>query len=330
MKPVLRALPLAFVLCFCVAAWADDYGDVNRLMRAGQLPEALVKADQFLAGKPKDPQMRFLRGVILTEQGKPNDAIGVFNKLIEDFPELPEPYNNLAVLHAGQGQYDRARAALEMAIRTNPSYSTAHENLGDVYARLASQAYNKALQLDSSNAGITPKLGFIREIFNPNAPRSRAAVSAPSAPNSRPASATAASASTPAAASASPAKPATAAASSAASGTGSEEDARAAIMAWADAWSRRDMKAYLSAYGKDFDAPGGRKTWEEERRKRITSKNRISVKLSNLTIQVDGDKARASFRQDYAADSLNVSSRKTLELARSGGQWVIVREVSGG
>ena len=126
---------------------ADEYSDVNQLVRAGKLADALGKADQYLAGKPRDPQMRFLKGVIQTESGKPNDAISTFLKLTEDYPELPEPYNNLAVLYAGQGQYEKARAALEMAIRTNPSYATAQENLGDVYAKLASQAYSKALQL---------------------------------------------------------------------------------------------------------------------------------------------------------------------------------------
>jgi Flp pilus assembly protein TadD len=120
-----------------VMAQADEYAEVSRLARAGKLTEAQTRADQYLATKPRDPQMRFLKGVIQTESGKPADAIATFSKLTEDFPELPEPYNNLAVLYAGQSQFDKARAALEMAIRTNPSYATAHENLGDVYAKLA-------------------------------------------------------------------------------------------------------------------------------------------------------------------------------------------------
>ncbi|MDP2096135.1 MAG: tetratricopeptide repeat protein, partial [Hydrogenophaga sp.] len=144
-----------------VAAQADDYAEVNRLVRAGQLSEALAKADQYLTSKPRDPQMRFLKGVIQTESGKTTEAIATFSKLTGDFPELPEPYNNLAVLYAGQSQFDKARAALEMAIRTNPSYATAHENLGDVYAKLASQAYSKALQLDAGNAAVAPKLSLI-------------------------------------------------------------------------------------------------------------------------------------------------------------------------
>jgi len=89
--------------------------------------------------------MRFNKGLILTEQKKVPDAIRIFSSLSEDYPDLPEPYNNLAVLYASQGQYEKARDALEAAIRTHPSYSTAHENLGDIYAKMASQAYGKAL-----------------------------------------------------------------------------------------------------------------------------------------------------------------------------------------
>ncbi len=325
---------LAAGLLFSNLAFAD-YAEVNRLMRAGQFVEATAKADQFLAGKPKDPQMRFLKGVILTEQGKPQDAITQFTKLIEDYPELPEPYNNLAVLHAGQGQFDKARAALEMAIRTNPSYATAHENLGDVYAKLASQAYSKALQLDGGNTGIQPKLGLIRDLFAPNL-RTRPATSAPVAPlaavPTKPTATAVAAAPAPAAA-ASAAKPALAVPTvpaAAVAAAGNEDEVRAAVQAWASAWSRKDMGSYLSAYGKEFDAPGGRKTWEEERRKRILGKSKISVQVSNLDIKITGNKAQARFKQDYDADSLSVNSRKTLDLARVDNRWLIVREATGG
>jgi tetratricopeptide (TPR) repeat protein len=145
-------------------ARADELADVSKLMRVGQYGEALSKADSFLANKPRDAQMRFLKGVILTEQNKTADAITVFARLTEDFPELPEPYNNLAVLYAGSGQYEKARAALDKAIRTNPSYATAYENLGDIHAKLASEAYDKALQLDSGNSGAKSKLTLVRSL----------------------------------------------------------------------------------------------------------------------------------------------------------------------
>ncbi|MFI0546222.1 MAG: tetratricopeptide repeat protein [Brachymonas sp.] len=165
------------LVCFSAASsvWADDYSDISRMLRAGQLVEANTKVDQLLATKSQDPQIRFFKGVIQSEQGRPQDAINTFTKLTQDYPELPEPYNNLAVLYAGQSQFDKARAALEMAIRTNPSYATAHENLGDIYAKLASQAYSKALQLDASNAGVQPKLSLIKDIFAPGSKTVRVA-----------------------------------------------------------------------------------------------------------------------------------------------------------
>ena len=177
-----RLLGLFVLACALVTplAHADEYSDVNQLLRSGKYTEALSKADQYLASKPRDPQMRFLKGVVQTEAGKPVDAIATFVKLTEDYPELPEPFNNLAVLYASQGQYDKARAALEMAVRTNPSYATAQENLGDIYAKMASQAYAKALQLDSNNASVRPKLALIREVFSaPTAKPPRQATLAP-------------------------------------------------------------------------------------------------------------------------------------------------------
>ncbi len=154
------------------AAHADDYTEVNQLARQGKSAEALAKADAYIASKPRDPQMRFLRGVILADQGRQAEAITAFTQLTQDFPELPEPYNNLATLYAAQNQFSQARAALEMAIKLNPSYATAHENLGDVYIRLAAQSYARAQQLEPANTSIASKLALIREIFAPARPTS--------------------------------------------------------------------------------------------------------------------------------------------------------------
>jgi tetratricopeptide (TPR) repeat protein len=345
----LRLLTLA-AACFGTVAHADEYGDVSQLLRAGKLPEALVKADAYLATKPTDPQMRFLKGVIQRNSGKQSEAIATFTKLTEDYPELPEPYNNLAVLYAGQNQYDKARAALEMAIRTNPSYATAHENLGDVYARLASQAYNKALQLDGANAAVPPKLALIREVFKPNLKSQPAAaairVVAPVAPIAPPLPATtppkpAAPVPAPAPVVAAPvaaAKPVAVAVAPTvpapakpAVSDNSAAEAETAVRAWAKAWAAKDMSAYLGAYGKEFNPPGklSRAAWEQERRQRIVGKASISVKLENLAVTVNGNKAVAKFRQDYRAGALTVSSRKTLDLVKTGDKWLIVRESTG-
>ena len=156
---------MAAAVAWTGLAWADDYGDVTLLIRSGKLPEALAKADRYLAAKPRDPQMRFLKGVVQTDAGRTADAIATFTSLNEEYPELPEPYNNLAVLYAAQAKFEKARAALEMAIRANPNYAVAHENLGDVYAKLAAQAYAKAQQLDPTDTTAPAKLALIRQIF---------------------------------------------------------------------------------------------------------------------------------------------------------------------
>ena len=341
-------------------ARADDVQDVSKLIHEHQLDEAMQRIDTILAQKPRDASMRFFKGLILSEQGRTNEAIGVFLRLTEDYPELPEPYNNLAVLYASQGEYEKARAALEMAIRTHPSYATAHENLGDVYAKLASQAYDKALQLDSTNTTAQTKLALIRDLIsaNPSAAKRPAPATtsprtvvaqvsegrgAPPAAAGQP-GATAAKAA-PAATSgqtavptASPAAPVVAAPKSpesaptvATSPSGAQAEVIAAVNAWAKAWSAKDVDIYLAAYAKEFVPPPGlsRQQWEEERRARIVGKSSITVILEDIEVTVDGDQAVARFRQDYKADSLKTNSRKTLNLVKSNGRWLIQQERSG-
>src|SRR5882672_2043630 len=183
-RPMLRRGLFTLCLSALFAASpvrADDLQDAQRLLKAGQRDQALERVNRVLAEKKDDPQARFLKGLILTEQGNTKEAIEIFTKLTQDYPNLPEPYNNLAVIYAGQGQYDKARAALEQSIRTHPSYATAYENLGDVYAKLASQAYGKALQLDSSNAAAQNKLSLVRELVREPGVKPAAVAAAPTA-----------------------------------------------------------------------------------------------------------------------------------------------------
>ncbi len=322
----------------CAApAFADEADDVGKLMRGGQFAEALSKADAFLAQRPKDAQMRFLKGVILTEQNKSAEAIAVFTRLTQDFPDLPEPYNNLAVLYASSGQYDKARAALDMAIRTNPAYATAYENLGDVHAKLASQAYDKALQLDSGNSAAKSKLTLLRTLAVADARPAAAGAKAAAAPAAAPAK-PAAAAPAPkvdvkvAAVDKTPAKPAAKAepapAKPAAAENGERDEVLKVIHAWAKAWSSQDVKAYLSYYSSDFQTPGGqsRAAWADGRRARIVGKEKISVTAESPEITVKGDTATAKFRQVYVSDQLKANSRKTLVFTRQGSKWQIRQE----
>ncbi|MGH8681737.1 MAG: tetratricopeptide repeat protein [Burkholderiales bacterium] len=181
----MRIAPLLALLAGMVASSAplaqvDELAVVRAALRSGDTVAAEVAVDRHLALNPKDPRGRFLKGVILAEQGRSDEARDAFFALTQDHPEFAEPYNNLAVLYAARGEYERARAMLESAIRVNPEYATAYENLGDVYARLASQAYEKAAKLDAANRGAHAKLALARDLLNfAPQPRPADAASAP-------------------------------------------------------------------------------------------------------------------------------------------------------
>ncbi|HEY6094190.1 MAG TPA: tetratricopeptide repeat protein [Gallionellaceae bacterium] len=333
-------------------ARADEVQDANKLFKQGQLAPALAKVDAYLVRKPKDAQARFLKGLIKTEQGQSDEAIRIFAGLTEDYPELPEPYNNLAVLYAAQEQYDKAKVALEAALRTHPSYATAHENLGDLYAKMASLAYNRALQLDSSSTGSQTKLALIKELYSntragkPAITHEAAAIAAaqpapgnPQPPVSQPA--VVAAVASPAASTAAPVTTAAvqpAAAVSAVelpagkpSPAGSEEVLKA-VQDWAAAWSANNVPKYLSFYARDFRVPGNesRSSWEKQRHDRIAKPKSIRVSIESARVHLaDASHASVTFRQFYRSGSLKTSTLKTLEMVKLGGKWQILEERAG-
>ena len=307
----ITALTLAGLACVASAqgapASSPDAAEIQHLLKNQQVGQALKLIDDALVKNPKDPAMRFRRGVALSMLDRKAEALQVFQKLVEDHPEMPAPYNNLAVLYGSQGDYDKARAALVAAIRTNPQYATAYQNLGDVYAQLASQAYSKALQLDKSDPTVQPKLRLLGELIAspgqasaapttavaakpaPVAPAKpvQVAVATPApaplaapkpapVPPPAPVPVPAPKPPAPTPAPAPVAKPAAAPASVAAPvpapapvvATGNGiSEINAAVHAWASAWSRRDMAGYLEAYTPDYATSGKSHKAWEEDRK---------------------------------------------------------------
>jgi Flp pilus assembly protein TadD/ketosteroid isomerase-like protein len=308
---MLAALLVA-LLATSSPAFADDVQDASKLLTSGQHQQALERVNKVLAAKPKDAQARFLKGLIFAEQGNTKDATDVFLALTKDYPDLPEPYNNLAVIYASQGQYDKARGALEQSIRTHPSYATAYENLGDVYAKLASQAYDKALQIDSANSGAKNKLALVRDLVGGSAPAKPVAVAV--APTT----------------SAAPKEPAKPVAEKPAAPKAGNAEILDTVNAWAKVWSAKDVDGYLAFYGKDFKTPGGeaRADWEKARRQRVSAPKSIAVTVEAPKVSVAADgQASVTFRQGYRSDVIkSANATKTLVLARSEGRWLIQQE----
>lgn len=315
--PITRFVLILSASLFLSTAHADELKDISQMADQGQTAAALDRINVYIASNPKNAQALFMKGVLLAEQGRRDEAIRTFTDVTEKFPNLPEPYNNLAVLYADQGQYDKARKALETAIKTHPSYATAHENLGDIYARMASEAYDKALQLDTSNTRAQGKLSLIKDLFGTGNKTIIAAKADPSAKATNPIRA------------ADPKKIDTATVVDAPKNA--NDAITTAVNAWAAAWSAKDVSKYLASYSDTFKPAKGekRKSWEKQRRERISKPSKISVELSNINISAeDSNSAKVRFKQSYRADGKPIRTTKTLLMKKVGDNWLIDEEIA--
>ncbi|MFY9261711.1 MAG: tetratricopeptide repeat protein [Gallionella sp.] len=350
------------LLSASMSVYADAIQDANKLFKQGNSAQALEKIEKFLAEKPKNAPAQFLKGLILTEQNQTEEAIKVFTLLNEDFPELPEPYNNLAVLYAGQGQYEKAKIALEMAIHAHPSYATAHENLGDIYAKLASQSYDRVLQLDHTNVAAKNKLATIQGLFQ-DIPRNK---SHPVKINDKPVEIAVASAVSPAAVTpvvSSAALPvSTVAVASAVPVVATESavpdvassvlattpvstldpekealkarnnEVMSSVNAWVSAWENKQIKKYLTFYASDFHPSEKgltRAKWADQRKNDIDDSKNIQISISRVALSFsDNSHAMVKFQQSLKFGKMRKAklSRKTLSMVKLGGKWLILEE----
>jgi tetratricopeptide (TPR) repeat protein len=325
----------ALAVSALVAAEVTALDEAQKLLDGGRAQAALEKSSSHVTANPTDPEGRFLQGLALAKMGKAEEAIKIFEALTLDYPNLPEPYNNLAVIRAQRGEYDKARGALEYAIQAHPTYGTAHENLGDIYTILATVAYNKALSLNGENNAVKVKLDMLRDLTSV----STSAGSPVSAPTKLPR------VSAPIIASAKPASkdtptlrfPQSSTSGLLAAPSGSNEPrAREkqpvsdALATWAEAWSRKDVPNYLSSYGASFQPPKNldRASWEAQRTQRIGgTSGSIWVSVSNPQIRfLAKDLAMVTFVQRYKSATYNDKVTKNMLLENENGAWRIVRE----
>ena len=345
-RKALLVLPLLSVSLSVSAGVETD--EIQALISEGKLRQALSLTEGQLKQDEGSVTFRFLKGLILTRLNELDKARELFVQLTLEYPELPEPYNNLAVIHASQGDFEKARDALQQAIRTHPSYATAHENMGDIYAKMASKAYNQALQLDAENTSAKAKLALVNDLFfvpqrEPPVAETVAelqthpASEAP-APESVPPSGVT---ETDAEAVQAQVKQDKLAVEKLPAENAAQEKKQQAkvqtaavtetIEQWAKAWSEKDATKYVRYYGKDFTPPHkmSRVAWEAQRKVRLTKPRFIKVGVKKLQVELLGDNhARAEFRQAYQSDSYRDEVSKTLILKNVEGEWLITEELS--
>ncbi|MGE4596616.1 MAG: hypothetical protein AAEA78_01405 [Methylophilaceae bacterium] len=298
------ALTITFISLSAIAV--QDNARISFLMDKKPFI-ALQKIKSELRITPNDARLLFYKGLILTKINKKKEAILTFTNLINQHPSLPEPYNNLAVLYAGFGKLELAKETLEKAILTNKSYSTAHINLGDIYTQMATNAYNKALEIDNKNKIAHNKLKLITELFNyqPSTEEKKITISklenhqqTNKIPNNK---------------------------------TEVLKEIKETMKIWESAWENRDLEVYLNTYSINFKYPNNmlKKQWEQYRADRILNKKEIIITISKINYKINKDVVTASFIQNYKSNNYNNSSQKTLVFQYESNHWVILEEYTG-
>ena len=307
---------------------------IHVLIKQGAFEKALIMAEKQVSKDPKDIQVLFLKGIILARMDKLEQAESVFINLTENYPELPEPFNNLAVIYAAKGDYDKAEKALRKAINTHPSYATAHENLGDIYAKMASQAYNNALKLDADNQETKQKLSMISDLISAPenvtkpAPTVQKTVSNSTVEKPKPVKTKPAPKPEPKLAKLDPPK-STAIVEPSYDKAAARKEVEAAVNNWANAWSAKDVDGYVKSYSSKFVPPNGlsRNEWQAQRNIRLNKPKSIKVTLNNLKIKIlSKDLALAGFTQSYQSDNYQDQVNKRLLMDNTNGTWMISKE----
>ena len=337
MPSTIRGYLLALLL-FTSANGLASVEEAQRHLDAGKYDQAMSSVEKILQKKKNNPEARFMKGLILVQQGKNTQAITVFTRLTRDFPDLPEPYNNLAVIYATQGEYDKAREALKSALQTHPSYTTAYVNLGDIYAKLASEAYQQALALDKADSRkVSIKLSLIDKLFPPQPTAAEPVISEPAIAKATPVKETPAAKQPPVAKKPTPVETAAVVATATNSISNTDpnlpkKNTRAVVdmlKNWAAAWSAQDVEKYLSFYDNRFKPyKSSASVWRSQREQRLKRPTYIKVNLQNIDIiELTDSKAKVTVKQTYESNSYRDSAKKLFRLVKNvGSGWKIYRE----
>ena len=308
---------------------AETYLDqIQVLINEGHLQQALELADEQLEQNDSDIRLLFLKGLIYTKMEDLDNAQKLFEKITTEHPELPEPFNNLAVIYAFKGEFDKAELALLTAINTHPTYATAHENLGDIYAKMATQAYNQALELDEENIYVKEKLLLVNELFS--VPESSTLIAKAEVKPEQVIKKTEKIEKLEKKTKVTPPVQQTASIKKEKQlDHADKKEVTMALNAWANAWSSQDVDAYLASYALEFVPPKklSRKTWEAQRKNRLESPQFIKVDLSTTNVVIsEAGKARVTFTQRYESDTYSDRVKKEFLMVKSGGKWLIAKE----
>lgn len=287
---------------------------INILIDNKNFIQAQIEIDTLIKLDGDNPQLLFINGVLLSETNKINEAIKVFEGLTKTHPNLPEPYNNLAVLYAQQGDFQKAKYTLEQSIKTHPSYATAYINLGDIYTRMASESYNKALQIDGSNKSTKTKLSLIKKLFNFQPVQKNIEIA-----NNLKIKYDAIKIDEP---------------DSKKIDTAIKKidlvEVESFINFWKTSWEQQNFESYINCYSLKFRNNNGQnfQQWKARRKPRVTNKDKIEITLINVKIKELNNGFEVSFIQEYKSGNMDSTTNKKLIIDTSDNELKIINEIS--
>lgn len=131
---------------------------IKALIDRGDYDQALeIISKRYIQRKQQneigdDVQLMFLEARANADAGNSSEAIKIYQDMTVHYPELPEPWNNLASEYTKQGHIKMAEQALQTAIAIDPNYNQAILNLGLVQLMLARDSFIQAAKSGSSQA----------------------------------------------------------------------------------------------------------------------------------------------------------------------------------
>jgi tetratricopeptide (TPR) repeat protein len=315
---------------------SDPYTAIIADQENGRYKQALSQISTLLDNNANDAQALLLKGNVSKLMGNTTEAASIFKQLINQYPAMPEAYNNLAVLYADKGQTALAIETLQQVFSTSDSYATAYKNLRELYNQMASSAYREALDIDKETKQKTGQYALLsKTLYNvavtqaPDAAGIADAdvsvvavdsgtsnVTGVATPNSAQSTAQ------------STAKPTVVTQVKVVDINAQVTDM---VQAWSQAWSQRSVAGYFSFYHQNFIPPSkmSRKQWETYRDKRIQRPKFIEIDVIGITVkQLSPQSATAIFELNYRSDTFKDNVVKKLSLRKYQGDWLIIRELA--
>ena len=271
----------------------------------------------------------------LAAKGQVEQAIKIYQSLINSHPNRPETYNNLAALYLQKNDTKKAKHILEQGLHAHKGYGVLYESLTAINVAMARKAYSKALQIDlkpspisiaslslannktqsTKNTITISKIdsSVLPVLIEPLLPKEKHSTKNQVIKKIAQANFVRK----------------TNISRNAPTKEINTQPVEKVLHAWAAAWSAQAVDIYLSFYHNKYKPRNGmsQKNWIQSRKYRLTKPRWIKISLLDLKIIKQGKRqAVVNFKQVYKSNSFNDVSYKQIVLINTNGGWRIFRE----